>query len=72
MKRYLVPTLLVMVLSGSALTQEKKRIYSNSYLGKTPPELAAPKENWLNTKKKTLSLKELKGEVVWLEFSFLK
>ena len=63
---FLVPTLAL--LGQLALGQEKT--FSNDYLGKAPPSLEAPAEQWLNVKK-PLRLKALKGQVVWLEFSFL-
>lgn len=72
MKRHLLATLLVLLGAGSARADETKKIYSNSYLGKPPPELTAPKQDWLNTSGKALSLEKLRGQVVWLEFSFLK
>jgi hypothetical protein len=41
-----------------------------SFKGKTPPPLTAPDNGWINAKK-PLKLDELKGRVVWLEFSFV-
>ena len=41
--------------------------YFNSYQGKAPPELG--NGSWINSD--GLTLAELKGKVVWLEFSFL-
>lgn len=41
--------------------------YFNSYLGQAPPALGAG--NWINSD--GLTLDALKGQVVWLEFSFL-
>ena len=57
------------LLAGAAFAQEEK-IYTNSYKGKEPPELAIPKEHWFNAKE-AVKLSALKGRVVWLEFSFL-
>ena len=51
------------------LGQDNK--FANSYLGKTPPELVAPKDQWLNAPE-GLELGKLRGKVVWLEFGFLK
>jgi thiol-disulfide isomerase/thioredoxin len=51
------------------LAQDNK--FGNSYLGKSPPELVAPKDQWLNAAE-ALALGKLKGKVVWLEFGFLK
>lgn len=43
-------------------------LYSNSYRGKAPPELAGGQ--WLNAPA-PLTLEGLKGQVVYLEFGFL-
>ena len=43
---------------------------SNSYKGQEPPELVAAPEHWINTKE-PVTLKGLKGKVVWLEFGFI-
>lgn len=61
-------TLAVMALAMLAAPQDK--IYSNSYLGKAPPELVSEKDHGFNAKD-ALKLEKLKGRVVWLEFSFL-
>ena len=47
-----------------------RKIYSNSYLDKEPPELVAEAGHWLNTGE-ARTLESLKGNVVWLEFSFI-
>lgn len=60
----------LLVLLGLAQGQDEK-IYSNSYKGKAPPELAIPKDSWLNAKD-ALTFEKLKGRVVYLEFGFLK
>ena len=57
------------LLAGMVFAQEEK-IYTNSYKGKAPPELEVEGKNWLNAKK-PVKLGDLKGRVVWLEFSFL-
>ncbi len=60
-------------LTGAAFSQAKKpkKIYSNSYVGKAPPELVTAKGAvWMNSKK-PITLAQLKGRVVWLEFSFI-
>lgn len=57
------------LLAGVAFAQEEK-IYTNSYKGKEPPELAVPKDHWFNARE-AVKLASLKGRVVWLEFSFL-
>src|SRR5687767_14373524 len=59
--------LLVAVLAALLAPQDN---LGNSYLGKAPPELKAPKEQWLNAG--PLQLEALKGKVVWIEFGFLK
>ena len=70
----LVATVLLGAAPPSALPategRQDDRIYSNSYKGKAPPELKSEKGSWINTKDK-LKLKDLKGRVVWIEFSFL-
>jgi len=59
------------LLAGSVQAQDKpKEIYSNSYMGKTPPPVKASADNWLNVKQ-PYTPKDLEGKVVWLEFSFL-
>jgi len=60
---------LLAVLLAAALAPQEQNL-GNSYLGKAPPELSAPKEQWLNTE--PLTLAGLKGKVVWIEFGFLK
>jgi len=51
------------------IVQDNK--FGNSYLGKAPPELVGPKDQWVNAAE-GLQLGTLKGKVVWLEFGFLK
>ncbi|MBI3269040.1 MAG: hypothetical protein HYZ53_08455 [Planctomycetes bacterium] len=58
------------VASAGAAAEPPKKIYSNSYLGKEPPELLVPAGSWLNAKEAP-TLKGLRGRVVWLEFSFI-
>ena len=70
MKRVLLCLAAAIVLSASSFGQETGKIYSNSYLGKKPPEVAAAREHWLNAKS-PISLKKLEGKVVWIEFSFI-
>lgn len=55
------------LLAGLAFAQDGD---TESFKGKTPPELEIEGKNWLNAKKPP-KLAELKGRVVWLEFSFL-
>ena len=47
-----------------------EELYSNSYKGKAPPELTSAKADWINAAVH-ISLKGLKGKVVYLEFGFL-
>jgi thiol-disulfide isomerase/thioredoxin len=56
-------------LLACAAAQDNK--FGNSYLGKAPPDLVGPKEQWLNAAD-ALEIRKLKGKVVWLEFGFLK
>ena len=64
------PIAWILVLAASALAADGKKIYSNSYMGKAPPELAAGEGHWINASE-PLTLAGLKGKVVWLEFGFL-
>lgn len=41
-----------------------------SFVGKEPPELKAEKAQWVGSEK-ALTLADLKGKVVWLEFGVL-
>jgi len=77
MKNALPTALASLFLAGAICAQDaekpkvqKKKIYSNSYVGKVPPELGGQKADWLN-RKSPISLRKLKGRVVWLEFSFI-
>lgn len=56
-------------LLACAAGQDSK--FGHSYLGKAPPELVAPKGQWINAPE-GVELGKLKGKVVWLEFGFLK
>jgi hypothetical protein len=59
------------LLAGMVFAQEdEEQVHSNSYKGKAPPELKIDAKHWLNAKKAP-KLADLKGRVVWLEFSFL-
>ena len=44
-------------------------LHAHSYRGSTPPAISIPAEHWLNTKRAP-TLADLRGKVVWLEFSF--
>lgn len=70
MRRWVMVLATLALLSGVAAAQQPaKHIYSNDYQGKEPPEIAIPAEGWINSSE-PLSLKGLRGRVVWLEFSF--
>ena len=58
------------LLASLQASQETEKIYTNSYKGKAPPELAIDAKHWINSKN-AVKLADLKGRVVWLEFSFL-
>ncbi len=47
-----------------------QRQFYRSFLGKVPPELVASPNGWFNARR-DLSLSMLRGQVVWLEFSFV-
>lgn len=73
MKKTLCLALAAACLASASFAQgrKSKKIYSNSYIGKTPPDLTMAKgAAWLNSQT-PLSLAKLKGRVVWLEFSFI-
>jgi hypothetical protein len=59
-----------LVAAGLALgvAHAEGKLYSNSFQGKAPPELAG--SQWLNAEA-PLTLKGLQGQVVYLEFGFL-
>ena len=40
-----------------------------SFQGRTPPELIGKSAHWINSKK-ALTLKDLRGRPVWLQFNF--
>jgi hypothetical protein len=60
------------LLASLSLAQDQgeEQVHSNSYKGKAPPELEIDGKNWINARKAP-KLADLKGRVVWLEFSFL-
>ena len=59
------------LLSADALATEpeQRRPYYHSQLGQRPPELLSRDAHWINATRK-LTLSELKGQVVWLQFNF--
>ena len=58
--------LLVGSVGGTTVAQLHNH---NSYLGQRPPELVAQREHWLGWSE-PVTLEELKGQVVWLQFNF--
>ena len=46
-----------------------RKHYFRSFLGQKPLELETEPRHWVNTEEK-LTLQQLHGEVVWLEFNF--
>ncbi len=60
----------VLALAALAACGAEGQEYSNSYKGRTPPEIASEKGDWLNSTE-ALKLEKLRGKVVWLEFSFI-
>jgi hypothetical protein len=58
--------LLLPALPGRA----QDELHYKSFKGQTPPELEVRAKDFLNTRK-PFSLKSLRGQVVWLEFSFI-
>lgn len=66
MRRFAI---LAALLSASACADDT--LYSNSYMGKAPPELAGGR--WIHPggAEKPITLAGLKGKVVFLEFGFL-
>jgi hypothetical protein len=62
--------LAVVALAAGAAAAQENKIFSNSYKGKAPPELASEQDHWINSAE-AIKLEKLKGKVVWLEFSFI-
>ena len=68
--RFAAPALIVaFICAGCAQPMGGSAKYFNSYLNQVPPELA--EGAWINSAE-NLSLAALRGQVVWLEFSFLQ
>lgn len=65
------PLAFLLVLAGLASARQEDKIYSNSYKWKAPPELEVAADSWFNTGEKAVSLAELKGRVVYIEFGYL-
>ena len=58
--------LLVWLFTSAGVAQ---RLNHNSYLGKPPPEITSQPDHWLGWHE-TVTLAELRGNVVWLQFNF--
>ena len=69
--RWLVPVLAVslFLVPGPGWAQAGEG-YCRDYNGKQPPELVAAPDDWMNDDN-GLTLANLRGHVVWLEFSFV-
>lgn len=67
MSRAWCPILWCLCLAGSAIAQHASPL-RKPLVGKTPPELAADNEQWLAGQ--PVTLRSLKGKVVWLQFNF--
>ena len=63
-----IALLLVLIVRGSLVNRARGNFHS--YLNQPPPEII-PGGTWLNTDE-PLRLAELRGKVVWLDFSFLE
>ena len=66
--------ILPVVASGAEPETEKsgspaRKHYFRSFLGKKPVELETEANHWVNSEDK-LTLQQLHGKVVWLEFNF--
>jgi hypothetical protein len=64
-----VLALFILASCTSGIRAQGSGLHRNSYLGKAPPELVAEKSHWLGTVP-PVTLAELKGRVVWLQFNF--
>jgi hypothetical protein len=56
-------------ICGFASTGSAQQLNHNSYLNKCPPEIRSQQQHWLGWDKK-VTLADLKGKVVWLQFNF--
>jgi hypothetical protein len=67
--RCILWTALLSTVCASGLAAEEPGVHRKSFLGKPPPELAGEKEHWLG-KSPPMTLRALRGKVVWLQFNF--
>ena len=58
-----------LLTDGLAAEPAQRRPYYYSQLGKRPPELRSSDAHWINAARK-VTLSQLKGQVVWLQFNF--
>ena len=61
-------TIVALTLSMSS-AQDRATPLRKSLVGKAPPELVAEPNHWLG-KAPPVTLAQLKGQVVWLQFNF--
>jgi len=70
MRRYLLALGLLAtvtcLMNDRALGQKLDR---HSFLGKAPPEIVSETDHWIGARE-PLTLRKLKGQVVWLHFNF--
>jgi hypothetical protein len=66
---WMVGVVILLALSGQDRSAQRPGVLRNSYLGKIPPEIVADEGHWLGTAR-PVTLAELKGKVVWLQFNF--
>lgn len=60
---------LVSLAIATTTTSEDRAVLRGSLLGKAAPELASKPTHWLG-EETGVTLAELKGKVVWLQFNF--
>jgi len=60
---------LAVVLFGLQQQPQESGLFT-SFKGKTPPEIASDKDQWVNGGEEPLQLAKLKNKVVWLQFGF--
>ena len=67
MRRFLALLGLAALFAAPAAAQTPKQPY---WVGKTFPSIRVPKEHWVNVPKPP-SRTELRGKVLWVQFTFL-
>lgn len=68
------PWLLCTAIATFTLLEQPSRCAAqkwnyHSYLGERPPELQSERKHWLGWETQ-VTLKELQGKVIWLQFNF--